>query len=129
MGVNASLPFFLELFEEFKKLSPTKINAYLTIAQGRVPLSVWKANTAYAQALLTAHMLTTQGRQGDGAGGGAVTNEQVGDLSRAFATCFDATAGDSVLRTTRYGIDFIALRKETIVTGMTTRGFVRRPWC
>ena len=78
-----------------------------------MPQTVWGVNTPYATALLTAHMLSTSGPQGRGPTGGVLTSEQVGDLSRSFGTCFEPKAGDAVLRTTTYGIDFIALRKET----------------
>jgi hypothetical protein len=132
MMPNITKEYFLNLFDEFSKVKPDRIAIYIGLATIRVPLSVWCENTPYATALLTAHMLTTSGRQGLGSAGGAVSQEAVGDLSRSFAQCFDPTAGDAVLRVTRYGIDFVALRKETFTTAMTTRGAVpipiRRCW-
>lgn len=115
---NITPQYFLNLFDEFKKVSAPKIAAYITIASGRTPRKVWCENTDYATALLTAHMLSTSGPQGGGPAGGALTNEQVGDLSRGYATVFQAGSGDAALMTTRYGIDYIALRRETIVSGM-----------
>lgn len=114
--------YFLTLFDEFSKVKPEKIQAYLDLAAMRLPASVWGTAANYAACLLTAHMLTASGRGGQGAGGGAVNNQAVGDLSRGFASCFEPGTGDSVLRTTRYGLDFIALRKETIVSIMPTFG-------
>ena len=128
MARNITSQYFLTLFEEFSKVKKAKIDAYLDLATIRVPVSVWGANTNYATALLTAHMLATSGTQGGGPTGGALTQESVGDLSRAFATVFDPTAGDAVLRTTRYGIDFVALRKETFTSAMTTRRSVPIPF-
>lgn len=116
MASNIDVHYFLELFDEFSKVKVPKIQAYLDIATTRVPSTVWGANTGYATALLTAHMLTASGRGGLGSGGGAVTDESVGDLSRSFATVFEPGSGDAALMTTRYGIDFVELRNETIIT-------------
>jgi Protein of unknown function (DUF4054) len=126
--LNITVQFFLNLFEEFRGAKRAKLTAYITIASGRVPSGVWGANTQYATALLVAHMLTAQGRQGLGSAGGAVTSETVGDLARNFAQLFDLERGDALLCSTRYGADFVQLRKETIVTGMTTRGAVPIPF-
>lgn len=119
--MNCTIQYFLDLFDEFLKVPPAKISAYLNIATGRVPLPVWGNNTAYGQALLTAHMLTASGRQGQGGTGGAITNEQVGDLSRGYQYIGQVGSGDAWLATTRYGIDFIQLRSETVVPAMSTR--------
>lgn len=115
---NITPSYFLTLFDEFKKVALPKLEIYIGLASGRVPSGVWGDNTKYATALLTAHMLSTSGPQGGGPSGGAVTAEQVGDLSRSFATVFQPGSGDAALMTTRYGIDFVALRRETIVSGM-----------
>lgn len=119
--MNITSQFFLSLFEEFQKVKRAKINAYISIASGRVPQNVWGAQYQYATALLVAHMLSTSGRQGGGSAGGAVTAEAVGDLSRSFATLFDVNRGDALLLTTRYGADFVQLRKETVIGCMSTR--------
>lgn len=125
--MNINSQYFLTLFEEFKKVPKAKIDVYIEIATGRVPCSVWGAATKYATALLTAHMLSTQGNQGGGSAGGGVTQEQVGDLSRTYGSATVAGDDDALYGTTRYGIDFLALRKENIVSGMTTRGAVNLP--
>jgi hypothetical protein len=122
MNPNITSQYFLSLFDEFSRVKKSKLDAYIGIASGRVPCEVWTRNTKYATALLTAHMLATSGPQGGGPTGGALTQEQVGDLSRTYATMFTPGAGDAPFMSTRYGIDFIALRRETIVSGMTTRG-------
>lgn len=120
--MNITYQYFLTLFDEFKKLPKEKINAFIAIASTRTPVPVWGDVASYATALLTAHMLSTSGPQGGGSAGGAVTQESVGDLSRTYATIFDASRGDAPYMTTRYGIDYIALRKETIMCVMSTRG-------
>ena len=111
---------FLTFFDEFKKVPIPKIDAFIGVASIRVNAQVWGAVAKYGTALLTAHMLTMTGPGGLGSGGGAVTGESVGDLSRNFATVGEAGSGDAQLNTTRYGQDFIALRNETIVTPMAT---------
>jgi hypothetical protein len=116
MASNITRQYFLDLFDEFKKVSLPKLDAYLQIATNRVPQTVWKENTAYATALLTAHMLSTSGRQGGGSAGGAVTAEQVGDLSRSYQYIGEVGSGDGWLATTRYGIDFVELRNSTIIS-------------
>lgn len=119
---NITVEYFLTLFEEFKRIAQPKIKVYIGIATGRVPTSVWGANTQYATALLTAHMLTLQGKGGGGEAGGPLTQESVGDLSRSFATIFQPGAGDAPYMTTRYGVEFIELRRETIVSAMVSGG-------
>ncbi len=120
MPPNISTDDFLTLFDEFKKVSSATLKAYIVIASRRVPLSTWGDNCTYATALMTAHMLTARGQSGAGSTGGAVTAESVGDLSRAYATVFEAGSGDAELMTTRYGIDFVALRNESFSYGMVT---------
>jgi hypothetical protein len=127
--MNITSQYFLTLFEEFSKVPKAKLDAYISLASLRVSQSVWGGVYQYATALLVAHMLVTSGRQGGGSAGGAVTAEQVGDLSRSFATMFDTNRGDALLCGTRYGIDFVQLRKETIITGMTTRPIMPLPRC
>lgn len=117
--------YFTTLFDEFSAVAPAKIQTFLDIASLRVSQPKWGDKTAYATALLAAHMLATSGAQGGGSSGGPVTAEQVGDVSRSYGTVGQQGSGDEDLRTTRYGIDFIALRKETIVPAMVTGTGVR----
>lgn len=112
---NITVQYFRTLFDEFKRVADPKIQAYIKIASGRVPPRVWGCNTEYATALLTAHMLSTSGPQGGGPAGGALTSEAVGDVSRGFTSIAVPGSGDAALMTTRYGIDFVELRNETIV--------------
>lgn len=111
---------FRTLFPEFTKVTDAALEVWLPIAASRVPYTIWTTNTLYATALLLAHMLTASGKSGLGSGGGAVTSESVGDLSRGFATVGIPGGGDQELETTRYGQDFVALRRETVVIGSVT---------
>jgi hypothetical protein len=118
MGIDRQ--YFLTVFDEFSAAAPAKIDAYLEISALRVPPTVWGTRAGYAQALLTAHMLTASGSGGQGAAGGALTNEQVGDVQRGYGQVGDQASGDAALMTTRYGIDYVALRKETVVSCLVT---------
>jgi hypothetical protein len=117
---NITNQYFLAFFPEFESRPPATIDAYIEVATNRVPLNIWGSNGKYATALLTAHMLTISGKSGLGSGGGAVTAESVGDLSRSFATVGVPGSGDQELLTTRYGQAFVALRRETIVSATVT---------
>jgi len=113
---------FLAYFDEFKITPLPKISAYIDVASIRVSATVWGTVAKYATALLTAHMIAVTGGSGGSGGGvgGPVTNESVGDLSRGYGTVGVPGSGDQELLTTRYGQEFVALRRETIVTGMVT---------
>ncbi len=117
---NITLEYFQSLFPEFCKVNQGTVEAYIEIATIRVPKAIWGPVYKYATALLLAHMLTASGKAGLGSGGGAVTSEAVGDLSRGFATVGVPGSGDQELLTTRYGQDFVALRRETIVSAGVT---------
>lgn len=99
----------------------SSIEPYIEIASMRVPVRVWGKAAKYATALLAAHMLTASGRGGLGAGGGSINSETVGDLSRSFSVVGMAGSSDQELLTTRYGIDYVAFRRENIV-GMIVTG-------
>ena len=120
--------YFLTLFPEFSKVLPATLDVYIDLSILRVPPCVWRHNARYGAALLTAHMLSTHGKQGGGSAGGPVTQEQVGDLSRSYQSIAEIGSGDAVLMTIRYGIDFVALRKETIVTASTVGGGRHPPY-
>lgn len=122
MSNNITSQYFVTIFDEFKAVPVAKIETFITIASLRVAPSVWGANTPYATALLTAHMIACGGGSGGGAGGagGALTSESVGDLSRGFAKIGVAGSGDEELQTTQYGAQYVALRRETFTTAIVT---------
>lgn len=113
---------FFTLFPEFEKTREDRVRAFISIATTRVPSSVWQGNTTYAQGLLTAHMLVSTGRKGEGAAGGSGSQEAVGDLSRSYNPMYETGSGDAALMGTRYGVDFVALRNETVIGMGTMRG-------
>lgn len=129
---NITTGYFLTLFDEFKSVPAPKIETFIGIATGRVPSSVWGNNTAYATALLAAHMIASTGGSGGmgGAAGGILTSETVGDLSRGYSPVGEQGSGDAELRTTRYGIEFVALRRETVVAcAVTGPDTILPPYC
>jgi ABC-type tungstate transport system substrate-binding protein len=95
MAVNIDRQYFLILFSEFSKIDSAVVAAYIDIASNRVPASVWGGNVQYATALMTAHMLCSRGHTGSGSAGGAITAEQVGDLSRSYETVAEKGSGDA----------------------------------
>lgn len=121
MALNIERQYFLTLFREFSNVPDPTVEVYLQLATLRTPPSVWGESTPYATALLAAHMLATSGPQGGGPAGGALTAEQVGDLSRSFQSIAEPGSGDAPLMTTRYGIDYVALRKEKVIGAMPSR--------
>ena len=126
---NITRDYFLALFDEFKTTPTPKVDAFLGIASLRVAPTVWKERAAYATALLTAHMIASSGGAG-GQGGpasGPLTNESVGDLSRGFATIGVPGSGDQELLTTRFGQEYVALRKEVVVGAMVVGGITVGP--
>lgn len=130
--------YFLDFFPEFKNVPPQTLSNYVDVVHLRVPFAVWSRNAPsiedgeirvrYARSLLMAHMLTIRGFGGDGSGGGAITQETVGDLSRSYGTVGEAASGDAELRTTRYGIMFVELRNEFIVGVMPAGPSRPRPF-
>lgn len=124
MANTITSTYFLTLFDEFKGVATAKIDAYVSIASTRVNPTVWGSNAEYATALLTAHMIAVTGSHlqgGSGGGvGGPITQESVGDLSRSYGSVGVAGSGDQELMTTRYGQEFVALRRETFTSATVT---------
>lgn len=113
--------FFLNLFPEFNDIGAGRINAVIGIAHGRLGEAAWGDCFEYAQALLTAHMLASalSGNSMDG-GTGPITSQSVGDLSESFGQ-LNVSDSDSVYTTTKYGVEFLALRKECVIAPILTR--------
>lgn len=114
---NITRTYFLTLFDEFSSVPSAKVDAFIGVASVRVAAAVWGDVAEYATALLTAHMLSSTGGVGGngGSAGGPVTAESVGDLSRSYGSVGEQGSGDQELLTTRYGQEYVALRRQTIV--------------
>lgn len=104
-----------------------RIAIFLARAERRHTQAAWGAVYADAMAALAAHMLTrfpasAAASSAAGEVTGGVTARSAGDLSESYG---DATAGvdvglsDADLRTTRYGLDYLALRASRSATTAT----------
>ena len=129
MAANITRDYFLTLFDEFKTVPSLKLDAYIDVASLRVSPTVWASHTAYGTALLVAHMIASGGGVGGhgGAAGGPLTSEAVGDLSRGFGTIGLPGSGDQELLATRYGQEFVALRREIVVSAGVAGGLAYPP--
>lgn len=116
MANTITSAYFLSIFDEFASVSGVKIEAFIGIASMRVDPPTWGTSAPYATALLTAHMIASGGGMGGKGGGvgGVLTSQSVGDVSRGYSPIAQAGNGDDAMMTTRYGIEFVALRRETI---------------
>lgn len=113
--------YLLRLFPEFTEVAVPKVNAYLEIASVRANADAWGDCADYAQALITAHMLAASGSgASDGSVGGPVTSESVGDLSRGYGSMTVDSDADKPYTMTKYGREYLALRRECIVAATIT---------
>ena len=108
---------FLALFDEFEGVPSKKINAWAEFASHRVDEKAWGKCADEAIYYLTAHMLASTGGIGGsgGANAGPVTSESVGQLSRSYGQVNVGNGNDELLATTRYGQQFIELRRTCVI--------------
>jgi len=127
MANNITRDYFLLVFDEFQGVPSPKIDALIGVASLRVAPLIWMDHTQYATALLTAHMISAGGGAGGEGGGvsGPVQSETVSALSRSYGTVGSGESGDQELLTTRYGQEFVSLRREVVV-GATVLGSTLR---
>lgn len=100
---------FKIIFEEFSDVADARLDYYL--AQAKLQVSEIEFDTVYTHAvyLRLAHSLTLMNP--DTAGLGSLSSEKAGDVQYSYA----AISGDELLGQTKYGQEFIELRKEHIV--------------
>lgn len=114
------------LFPEFSTVSDVRIQALIDIANLSVNQKVWGSSYAPGIAYLVAHLLKRSGAAAGVSGGssqaGTVSSEKVGELQRSYATpsVSSASAEDALLATTSYGIEYLRLRRQILVTPMVT---------
>lgn len=114
------------LFPEFSSVSDQRIENFIEIAKLSVNEAVWKSSYGTGLSYLTAHLLKRAGAGGGVQGGssnaGMVTSEKVGELQRSYAlpNFSGGSAEDSLLATTSYGIEYLRLRRQILVTPMVT---------
>ena len=103
---------FRDVFPEFADVSASRLDYYL--AQSILQVSEKEFAEVYTHAvyLRLAHSLTLL--DPDTAGLGSLSSEKAGDVQYSYA----AIAGDELLGQTKYGQQFIELRKEHIVAAL-----------
>lgn len=117
MAVTAST--IKALFPEFAGETDARIDLFIGFAGNSINAAVWGTLTDQATSYLTAHLLSRA--NSGGAGGGPVTMEKVGDLSRSYGQMSGETADYlGELGLTAYGVEFGRLRRQIPVTPMIT---------
>lgn len=114
------------LFPEFSAVNDTRIQALLDIANLSVSQKVWGSAFAPGMAYLVAHLLKRSGVAAGVSGGnsnaGTISSEKVGELQRSYAApaMSGSSSDDALLSTTSYGMEYLRLRRQLIVTPMVT---------
>lgn len=112
--MTISAATFLEYFPDFSTESNDRINLFLTESARYVNTNVWGAKANFAQALYTAHLISTGN---SGASSGSLSSDKVGDLSQNYST----QTSDTSLGATSYGLQFLQLRKSLLLSPMVIR--------
>ena len=114
------------LFPEFGSVTDQRIENFVEIARLSVSEKAWGSSYGTGLSYLTAHLLKRAGVGGGVQGGtsqaGVVTSEKVGELQRSYAlpNFSGGSAEDSLLATTSYGMEYLRLRRQLLVTPMVT---------
>lgn len=104
----------LLLAPEFTSLADADFTAIMALAALEVNVTQWGARADHAGNLITAHMLTLS--RPNLAVGDIVASERVGEVSRAYAIApIQIAGGDESYKTTRYGREYLRLRRLSIV--------------
>lgn len=107
------------LFPEFAAETDARVDLFIGFAGNSINADVWGTLTDQATSYLTAHMLARA--NAGGAGGGPVTTEKVGELSRSYGQLggqYAEALGELAL--TSYGVEYARLRRQIPVTPMLT---------
>lgn len=92
-----------------------RLETFLELAAQRISAKVFGAKYAQAAAYLAAHLLTLSNRASEAgtAGAGPVTSVTTGGLSVSFGQApTGAATADASLKTTAYGLEFLAIRSS-----------------
>lgn len=114
------------LFPEFSAVSDVRMQALIDIANLSVNQKVWGSSYAPGIAYLVAHLLkrsgTATGVSGGSSQAGTVSSEKVGELQRSYAApnLSGSSGEDALLSTTSYGIEYLRLRRQILITPMVT---------
>lgn len=114
------------LFPEFSTVNDVRIQALIDIANLSVSQKVWGSSYTPGIAYLVAHLLKRSGAaagvSGSSSQAGTVSSEKVGELQRSYASpsMSGSSAEDALLSTTSYGIEYLRLRRQLLITPMVT---------
>lgn len=114
------------IFPEFAAVSDSRIENFIEIASLSLSEKIWGSSYGTGLSYLTAHLIKRAGVGGGVQGGssnpGVVSSEKVGELQRSYAlpNFQGSSAEDSLLGTTSYGIEYLRLRRQILVTPMVT---------
>lgn len=103
-----------------------EIDNIIELAQEFVNADFWgESKGSKAISLLTAHFLSELGFSEDASSGsvaGAVTSEKVGDLERKYepVNLTKGSVSDQLYNTTKYGRQFLLLRRTLYISPMVT---------
>ena len=111
------LEYFRLLVPEFASVADATVNQWLVMADLQAAETCFTdERAAMAHALYAAHLLALS--EGGASSGGAIVSEREGDLSRTYATI---KGGDTVLGSTSYGQQYIALTRPCFGVNIMTR--------
>lgn len=105
------------MFPEFAAETDSRVDRFIDVAGLSVAEGPWGNMADTAKIYLTAHLLAMANRGQSGASG-PVTGEKVGDLSRNYADMTSVFKNE--LAATPYGVEYLRLRRQVLVTPMVT---------
>jgi len=107
--------------------APTETyNVWVEIAETRVARAAFGSNADQAVALMAGHLFTLAANLGTVVGaGGAIASESEGALSRSYA--LPDMNEETSLKSTGYGLQFIELRRQSVIGPMNRQVNTRFP--
>jgi hypothetical protein len=112
-----------DIAPEFASVLDARVQRFIDRAKLSVNEDIFGRVYDLAVAYLAAHMLAMAVAPSSGGGGIGliVTQEKVGDLSRSYADT-SAVATDAALSRTRFGDEFLRLRRQCVISPAVVTG-------
>ncbi len=106
-----------DIAPEFSSVLDARIIRFINRAKVSVNQDVFDTKYDLAVTYLAAHMLSVSAETSGGSAiSQIVVSEKVGDLQRAYQNTESTTADPSSLSRTRYGTEFLRLRRECVTS-------------
>jgi hypothetical protein len=112
--MTVDLAYITDIASEFATVDSSRIDRLVAIFELQVPAAVWGDRRDLAVAYLVCHALKVDANRG----GGSLTQEKIGDLSRSFGQV-GGVAGDAY-DLTSYGKQFKIIRSQLVTTPFVT---------